>query len=183
VRNVAFSAAPLALLASLTMAACSGKDPYNPGTPIGTFHVTGALAVNQCGDASGAVDPWTFDIKLNKDGTTLYWMQGGLPVSGVLDAHLHTSMTSTDTRTIHGADPQHRVPFCGITRDDAVDLTMAADLASFTGSLAYTFSPSDGSDCTDQLTTAGGSYATLPCEIHYTLTAVKTAGPPQAESQ
>ena len=170
----------LAATSALLLGACSGKDPYNPGTPLGTFHVSGKLALNQCGDASGAVDPWAFDVKLNKESTTLYWLQGGLPVSGILDAKQHTTMTSTDTRTIHPADPPHGTAFCGITRDDALDLTMAADLASFAGTLTYRFSPSDGSDCMDQLTTAGGTFATLPCEVHYDLVAAHVAGPPAA---
>ena len=29
--------------ACASLAACTGKDPYRPGTPLGTFHVDGKL--------------------------------------------------------------------------------------------------------------------------------------------
>jgi hypothetical protein len=163
-------------------AACSGKSPYRPGTPLGTFHVTGKLGANQCGAGSGAADPWEFDVKLSRDGDTLYWIQGGLPVAGTLDASAHTTMTSTDTRTIHDADPQHHIPFCGMTRDDSVDMTLAGDATSFSGELVYRFSESDGSDCSDQLAPAGGAFDTLPCSIHYAITSVRTVAPPASST-
>src|SRR6202011_2964244 len=126
-------------------AACSGgKDPYNPGTPLGTYHVDGTLTANACGDVTGAPGTWAFDVHLAKDGSTLYWIQGGLPVAGQIDAKQHVAMKSTDTRMIHDADPRQGLGYCGLTRDDAIDLTVAADLASFTATLTYRFSPSDG---------------------------------------
>ena len=42
------------------------------------------------------------------------------------------------------------------------------------GSLVYMFSATDGSDCTDQLAVAGGGLTNLPCQLSYTLAAVKT---------
>jgi hypothetical protein len=158
----------------LLLPGCLGnKDPLNPGTPLGTFHVTGTLKGNSCGDELGAGATWAFDIHLSRDHSTLYWDQGGQPVVGQLDASSHATMTSSDTRTIHEANPQRGIGFCGITRDDTLGVTLAGDEASFTGSLSYTFSPSDGSDCTDQLVESGGTFAALPCTTTYDITGAK----------
>lgn len=163
----------VSLLASL--AACAGKDPYNPGAPLGSYAVNGKLVANGCGAGDGASDPWAFSVKLSKDGSTLYWIQGGLPVSGHIDASSHATMSSTSSQTIHGADPRSGAGACTIERHDALDLTLASDAASFAGTITYTFAPSDGSDCTDQLAAAGGSFAILPCSVGYTLQANRTA--------
>jgi hypothetical protein len=163
-----------------TASGCTGKDPYNPGTPLGTYHVVGKLLANECG-AAGSVDgappaTWEFDVRLSRDQSTLYWVQGGLPVQGQLDAHAHAKMVSSDTRKIHDANPKQGVAYCGITRSDGLDVTMNSDDA-FVGTLAYSFSASDGSDCTDQLSTAGGAFAALPCTTRYDLSGARTALP------
>jgi hypothetical protein len=150
--------------------ACSGKDPYNPGSPLGTFHVQGQLMTNSCGDGNGAPNPWLFDVKLARDASTLYWIQGGAPVSGMLDAKLHSTMQTTTTTTVHQANPQTGVPFCALQRDDSLDATLTGDPPNgFTGSLSYAFSQTSGSDCSDQLAAGGGTFAALPCATSYNL--------------
>jgi hypothetical protein len=167
--------APVALL----LTACTGKDPYNPGTPIGTFHVTGTLAKNECTSAP-LPSPWDFDVKLSRDGTTLYWIQGGLPVQGHLDATSHTTMSSSDSRELRAADPQHNIPTCTVRRDDTLDATLGPDpVASFTGALGYTFTPTDDSDCSDQLESSGGGFTVFPCGVSYAITGTKVDRPPQ----
>lgn len=164
----------------LVATACSGgKDPYNPGTPLGTFHVTGKLVTNECGEGVGVADPWEFDIHLASDPGTLYWVQGGPAVSGALDAKAHATLTSSDTRTLHQADPKHGLGFCSVTRSDSVDVTLATDSASFTGTLQYTFVATDGSDCSDQLALSGGTFAALPCTTKFQMTGSRTALPPK----
>jgi hypothetical protein len=169
----------LVSIASLvTFAACSGTDPYNPGTPLGTFHVVGKLDSNACGDVLGVSDPWEFDIKLAVDPGRLYWVQGGPAVGGVMDASSHATLQSSDTRTMHEADTKKGIGFCSITRNDSVDVTLAGDQASFTGTLSYQFVATDGSDCSDQLTDSGGSFAALPCTTKFVMTGTRTALPP-----
>jgi hypothetical protein len=181
--------APALSLAAVLAAACSGKDPYNPGTPIGTYHVVAHVTSNECGQGVGVTDPWEFDIRLAVDPHTLYWVQGGPSVGGVLDASSHATLASSDTRTVHEANPRAGLGFCSITRTDGVDVTLAADQSGFTGSLAYTFTPTDGSDCSDQLAGAGaagaqpmggssGTFAALPCATKLALTGTRTALPP-----
>jgi hypothetical protein len=159
------------------VAACSGKDPYNPGTPIGTYHVVAHVTSNECGQGIGVTDPWEFDIRLAVDPHTLYWVQGGPAVSGTL-ASSHATLASSDTRIIHQADARAGLGFCSITRSDGVDVTLAPDQSSFTGSLAYTFTPTDGSDCSDQVSGSGGTFAALPCATKLSLTGTRTQAPP-----
>jgi hypothetical protein len=170
-------AAALAV-ATLVVACLGNKDPYNPGTPLGEYTVSGMLTTNGCGDALGAMNPWTFSVKLSEDANTLYWVQGSLPVSGTLDGSGHTTMSSTSTQDVHPADPKSGAGACSIARADALDLTLAKDTSAFSGTLGYTFAPTSGSDCTDQLATAGGPYATLPCTVTYALMATRSSSAP-----
>ena len=171
---------PVLVLAAMLVAsaACSGKDPYNPGTPMGTFNVQGKLTTNSCGDAGSAPDPWAFDVKLSRDASTLYWLQGGPPVSGVLDASTHATLKSSDTRTVHAANPRSGVSFCAMTRDDILDATLSpagtGNADAFNGSLTYRFTPTEDSDCSDQMAGSGGEFAALPCEVKYDLAALHT---------
>ena len=167
----------LATAASLALAGgCSGKDLRNPGTPLGVFHVVGKLTTNGCVAAGGAPDPWEFDVKLNRDVTTLYWIQGDLPVQGRLDAKHHALMQSSATTQVRAADAKAKTNGCAMTRNDSLDATLASadPVTSFTGTLTYSFTPTADSDCSDQLAVAGGSWANLPCDMGYTLTATKT---------
>lgn len=178
---VSLAALPVLAVGGAGGVGCTGKDPYNPGTPLGTYHVIGKLLANECG-AAGATDgvpaTWEFDVRLSRDRSTLYWVQGGLPVQGQLDAHAHAKLTSTGTQKIHDANPKQGIAYCGITRVDALDITMTSDEA-FSGTLEYDFSASDGSDCSDQVASAGGSFAALPCATRYDLSANRTALPVQ----
>lgn len=167
--------APIALL---VLVACSAKDPYNPGTPLGTFHVVGKLASNECGGGLGASDPWEFDIHLAVDPGKLYWVQGGPAVAGTMDASSHATLTSSAITTLQESDPKHGIPFCSVTRADALDVILAGDQASFAGAIKYTFTPTDGSDCSGQLAESGGVFAALPCTAQYQLTGTRTALPP-----
>jgi hypothetical protein len=151
---------------------CSGKDLTNPGEKIGTFHVTGTLTSTSCGDAP---NPWTFDMRLNHDGETLYWLQGQLPISGTVDNTAHTTMSTSFSTDVGNG--------CSIKRNDALVMTLKtstaqpaidpADTTDFAASLEYVFAPDEGSNCQSQLQQAGGSWAALPCAVRYTLTGTK----------
>jgi hypothetical protein len=165
----------------VAIAACTGKDPYNPGTQLGTFHVVGKLTTNTCDATGGVPDPWEFDVKLARDRSTLYWIQGGPPVQGTLDSKSHTSMTSSDTQTLESNDAG--VATCALTRDDVLDATLLADpddsaaVLAAVGTLSYSFSQRSDTDCSDQLTISGGGFETLPCSVSYVITAKRTALP------
>jgi hypothetical protein len=144
-----------------------------PGTNYGTYKVTGTTETNTCGTDLGAPDPWVFDAQVSKDGETIYWswMDGNAPLSGALaatTASLTTSTTGDVDPTDAGAGP------CTMTRADTVDITFPSGSpppSSLTGTITYAFTVPSGSTCTDQLASAGGQYAALPCTLAYTFTA------------
>lgn len=169
---------------ALSAAACSGKDPYSPGTKLGTFHVTATLKSTSCG---ATPNPWEFDVRLNHDGPTLFWIQGGVPIEGRVDETARTQLRASIVEEVRPADAKAQRDACSIARTDTLALTLAAaDAAptndpslatSFAGSLIYTFAPTRGSDCSDQVTSAGGDFDSLPCEVHYDLTGTFTSPP------
>jgi hypothetical protein len=161
----------------LGCASCTGKDPYDPGEPIGTFKVSAKLVANSCGQAP---NPWEFDVKINREPGKIYWMQGGLPVEGTVSGDARVRMETSDARTVRKADARRGVAACQLWRDDVFDGKLGPEpLVSFDGTLAYKFHAGDQSDCSDQLTSGGGEYQTLPCEVRYELSAKKVADPPK----
>jgi hypothetical protein len=157
----------IALVGPVVLVACADKPL--PGKVLGTYKVVGQSQSNSCG--LNAPNPWTFDVQLSEGGSTLYWswMDGTPPLSAPLldpqQAHLTTSVTLNVDATDAGAGP------CTMQRDDAVMVTLAsgATPATFTGTITYSFTATTGSDCSDQLVPAGGSYQALPCTITYSV--------------
>lgn len=159
---------------------CSGKDPYRPGESIGAFHVTAKLVSTTCGNTP---NPWEFDVRLRHDKTTLYWVQGDAPISGLVDPGARAVLKATATQTLRAADPKNPMAACAMARADVLDLVLAplvkpaTDLqpaTSFKGTLTYHFAPTEGSECEDQLAAAGGDFDALPCDVHYELDGLRT---------
>jgi hypothetical protein len=170
--------AALAYLVAVPLA-CSGTDPDEPGTVLGTYSVTGTLKTNTCG-AGQAPNPWDFSVKLSTDPGTLYWIQGSLPVAGTLSTANVAALTSTSTQASYLGDSS--VPLCAIDRTDTLsatlvpDPTLAHEYSAFSGTLTYAFTQDSAStDCSSALTENGGGYAALPCSVSYTLSATRTA--------
>jgi hypothetical protein len=159
-------------LALIAVAACSAQAL--PGTPLGTFTVTGHLATDTCDIA----DPTKiFDVALSETSqSVLYWSyQDGSPaLSSPVSSQLEAVLTSSD---IANADPTEAGTDgpCTMERDDRIDITLnsASAPTSFVGTLLYSFSVFGASNCSDQLIAAGGTYQTLPCSVSYTLTALR----------
>jgi hypothetical protein len=140
----------------------------------GTYKVTGQLNANSCGANLDAPDPWVFDAQVSQDGTTIYWswMDGNAPLSGILTSS-SASITATTTADVDATEAG--IGPCTMSRADTLDLAFAAGSPppSFTGSIAYDFTVPSGSVCTDQLSSNGGQYDTLPCALSYTVSAAK----------
>ena len=146
-----------------------------PGTPLGTFQVTAKVAANSCG--LGAPSDYQFDVELSRLGSTLYWSwldnapisSGPLAPVSAADPRLQASLTATQSADVDptdaGAGP------CTMTRTDSLHVTLApgSPPGTFTGTMSYLFTVESGSDCTDQLTAAGGSYSALPCSVSYAI--------------
>src|SRR4029077_19994098 len=105
------------------------------------------------------------------DGSTLYWsfMDGRPLASGTITPA--GVATITDTTTGNVDETEASLGPCTLQRSDDLELTLGA--TSFTGTMTYGFTVTTGSDCTDQLTSAGGSYEALPCTVTYSLTGSK----------
>ncbi len=178
-RQISICQAALLVVPAL-LCACTGKDPYNPGTSLGTFTVEAQRKTATCGELESPPDPWRFEVRLAQDGRTLYWLQGGLPVSGTLDDAQRTQMKSSDTKTVREANRGQAA--CGVRREDQLDAALTAkegangklEVSSFVGTLRYRFVPTEGSDCQDVV--ALGGYAELPCEV-----ALELRGTPKAK--
>ncbi len=165
-------APPPFLLLFLLFALNGCADTSLPGTLLGTYKVVGQSQTNTCG--LGAPDPWTFDVQLSKDGTTLYWswLDGSPPLSSPLNAELQATLAASQQANVDGT-ADGGLGACTMARDDTIALTLGAESppTGFTGTLSYAFSVPSGSDCADQLTTAGGQYDALPCTVAYSITA------------
>lgn len=165
------------------IAACSGKDPYDPGTKLGTFRVSAQLTKSSCGPTP---NPWGFDVRLNHEGSTLYWIQGAAPISARVEA-ARAQLRAEIVQEVRAADPKAKRAACAIARTDELALALAgadatpvtepASTAAFAGTLVYTFAPTQGSDCSDQVAASGGGFEALPCEVQYDLTGALVSGP------
>lgn len=165
----------LALAPCLVLLGCNGTDRYSPGTPVGTFNVAAKLTTLSCGGS--APDPWTFDVKVNHDASTVYWIQGGAPISATVDADGHATFAAQTVTDVRAATA--KVPGCSIARTDSLGVylidgstkptTDPAELQTFEGTLSYTFAATEGSDCTTELAASGGSWEALPCTAAYTV--------------
>jgi len=149
------------------LAACN-STPL-PGTQLGTFKVTGQSTANSCG--LGAPNPWTFDVQLSQSGSTVYWswMDGSAPLSGPVNAQSHASIQDSEAGNVDGTDAS--LGPCTLDRSD--DLELDLEGGSFTGTVSYSFTPTAGANCSDQLAGSGGTFETLPCTVTYTVTAAR----------
>jgi hypothetical protein len=160
----------LAFLGSLGLMACD-TQPSMPGTALGTYSVQAAMHANSCGAQLGAPDPWTFDADLSRDGQLLYWRQNGQVLDGSIDSGSKTSIASSQAAQI-GSNSQ-----CSMTRTDTLALTLSAEATpSITGGLTFHFD-APASACASLLTSNGGIYAVLPCQVEYTLKASQSKAP------
>ncbi len=159
-------------LVGAVLVACSSHAL--PGTPLGTYTVTGHLTTNSCG--LPAPDPWIFDVQLSETSDMiLYWstMDGSPILSSALSPQSEAVLLSGDVENVDptdaGAGP------CTMQRSDRIDITLSGTSPpnSFAGTLDYNFVATAGSNCADQLAAAGGQYQALPCDTAYNLTALR----------
>jgi len=151
------------------------SDTSLPGTQLGTYRVTATLGTNTCGAGLGAPNPWNFDVQLSQQKSTLYWswLDGSAPLSNTLSGNA-VSLSNSETANVDMAADGAVGP-CTMQRADTVQVTLGSGSppTGFTGAVQYTFSPSGGANCSDQLSASGGSYDVLPCSVSYTTTATR----------
>ncbi len=166
----------IALTAAVGSVASLGcSDQVLPGDDYGRYKVTGQSTLNTCGAGIDAPDPWVFDAELSRQGSTVYWswLNNGPPISGLLASATHASITTTETANVDPTDGG--LGPCTLTRSDDIELTLPTTdpPATFTGTISYAFAVPGGSTCSDQLASAGGTYAALPCRVSYTFAAAR----------
>jgi hypothetical protein len=151
-------------------------EPPMPGTALGIYAVAGIPGTNSCGAGLQAPDPWNFNIELSQSGSLLYW--NWLDGSAILSATLvnnAANLTLSQSGNVDATDDGGIGP-CNMERDDDIAMTVTGSPpTSFTGTITYNFSAVSGSDCSDQLTSNGGLYDTLPCTVSYTLSGNQTS--------
>jgi hypothetical protein len=160
-------------LALLVTLACSSALP---GTVLGTYKVTATPRTNTCGSGLGVPDPWVFEVEISEQGTKLYWswLDGSALLSGTVDADASTTTTLT-SNTSGNVDPgaDGAAGPCTMQRSDtiATSLGSGSPPGTFSGTIQYDFGIVSGSTCADQLSSAGGSYAALPCTVVFSMSA------------
>jgi hypothetical protein len=154
------------LAAALAALACEATPL--PGTQLGTFKVVATSKTNSCG--LGAPNPWTFDVRLSRSSSALYWswMDGRPILSGPLDGSSHAQLTDSQTGNVDPTDAG--LGPCTLQRQDDLEVDLPeAGSGSFAGTLGYSFSAAAGADCSDQLSTSGGPFDALPCRVSYAM--------------
>ncbi|HEX3770391.1 MAG TPA: hypothetical protein VHV30_05985 [Polyangiaceae bacterium] len=159
----------LATLACVPVLAC---NTGLPGTTLGTFKVTAQVDTNTCG--LGAPNPWTFDVELSQDGSTLYWswLDGSPLLSGPIASSAAT-LTEMTQANVDGTDAG--LGPCTMDRNDTLHVTLGSGTSptTFIASIGYAISAVAGANCSDQLAAAGGQYNAIPCTMTYSATATK----------
>lgn len=169
--------------ASLTLVgACVPAGSSLPGDSFGKYDVTATLGTNTCGSGVQATNPWKFSAEMSKDGSTLYFINedGSDEVSGGYDGTDETSATlvSAVTQNVNGASANLGT-VCNLTLTTTYALTLGSTSPppTVTGHVSYAYTVatalSSNTDCSSQLSSAGGKYATLPCTVTYSLKATR----------
>jgi hypothetical protein len=160
--------APVSAVIATALAVACDATPL-PGTQLGTFKVTAQSTTNTCG--LGAPNPWTFDVQLSQQGSTLYWswMDGSPPLTGPVNGDSEANIQDSTSANVDGTDAS--LGPCTLERTDDLVITLAP--GAFKGTVGYSFSAASGADCSDQLTASGGSFDTIPCTVTYSVTAAE----------
>ena len=142
------------------------QDPKAPGEVLGFFAVDGTLQDDSCGAESlNAPEKWSFDLKLSRDGSTLYWLNGREGIVGDIDdSGAFSFETHLDTVL---AQRRGAAKGCTIVRRDLASGSLKGSALS--GKLTYAYAQTKDSDCSEFATGVDGAPLTLPCSLSYSL--------------
>jgi hypothetical protein len=172
--------ATVLVLLALGCADMRNHDGRVPGEALGTFHVTAALEASSCGPgALGSADSWEFDVKLSRDGSRIFWLNGAAPVAGHVDPDGRTFGFET-TVMVEVEPARAERPGCLVERVDRAAGTLeetGAEVTGFDGTLGYAYSTASDSDCSSLVGVTGG-FAALPCSLSYGMAAQQTEPAP-----
>ncbi len=157
-----------------------GQDAHEPGDRLGTYHVTGALVADSCkAPLLGVTSDWQFDVKLSREGDTLYWLNGQEAIPGSIAADGRTfdfqSGVQVTLEAAHGA-----ALGCVIDRSDLANGRLSSsteDVGKFSVDMSFEYAEGSNAACAGFVGVEGG-FESLPCQVRYALTAKRTALPP-----
>ena len=157
-----------------------GQDAHEPGDRLGTFHAEGALTNDTCqAPVLGVTAEWAFDVKLSRQGDTLYWLNGQEAIPGTIAPDgLAFSFDSGVEVTLQPA--QGARPGCVVLRSDAASGVLGSttsDVPTFSVDMSFGYAAKTGAECAGWVGVEGG-FRALPCAVGYRLTATRTALPP-----
>ena len=144
------------------------EDPRAPGELLGFYSLEGKLTEDDCGAESlNAPQTWSFDVKLSRDGSALYWLNGREAIVGSIDeAGSFAFETHLDLRL---AERNGSAKGCTIVRRDSAAGALARSEESLTVTLSYSYDATGDSDCSDFAAGTQGMPQTLPCSLAYRL--------------
>lgn len=144
------------------------QDPHQPGDALGDFAVTGKLGDDSCGaDSLNAPSTWKFQVKLSREGSTLYWLNGREAIVGDIDK---SGSFAFETQLDLPLVPKRgAAKGCTIVRRDFASGTLANSSASLSGKLSYAYDATSDSDCAELATGESGVPLLLPCQMTYAL--------------
>lgn len=172
-------------------AGCSdyfGKTKENvPGEPLGVYEIQAhADLESTCIELINATPrPWSFEVQLRREGIKGYWLSGASPIQGTIDGKGGLAFKQTMRVVVREkADKARELGPCAILRTDEFVGALAGSpstedgLASFTGTLRYSYQVEKGSDCRDVigLPEPGREeplFSTLPCDARFAVTATR----------
>jgi hypothetical protein len=154
-------------------------DAKIPGDPLGSYHVVADLQGSTCGEgALGSKPRWEFDVKLSRQGSYLYWLNGREAISGTIASDGASFQFATRIK-VEASEAGKGRAGCTIWRDDSAAGKFAGqgtEVPGFTGSLSFAYAPEANSDCSEWLGVSGG-FVGLPCQMSYGIQATRTAVP------
>ena len=153
--------------------ACVACVAHEPGTSLGTYAVTGTLKTQSCGASmqTQIEDPWDFDVRLSRSGTTLFWLQAAAPpISGIVDPSGNVTLTTSQEYDLSTNDAGTG---CSVLRTDTFKAALgtAADPTDFTGTITYHYELAQGAQCGGLL---AGQFDVVPCDVSYDLAAKRS---------
>jgi hypothetical protein len=155
------------------------EDPKAPGQPLGLYALSGELTADDCGAESlNAPSEWSFEVRLSRDRSTLYWLNGREAIIGQIDDDGSFEFeTHLDLRL---AEQRGAAKGCTVRRSDAAAGTLTQADHALSMKLSYGYAATTGSDCSELVGIAAptnheGAPQALPCSMTYTLAGTRLA--------
>jgi len=170
---------------SVGSSGCVGhaQDAHEPGDRLGTYHATGKLVSDTCQAGVLAVSTdWAFDVKLSRNLSTLYWINGEEAIPGTI-AKNGTSFGFESGVEVTLLAPKGVNPGCVIQRLDSASGELSSkttDVPSFDIDMSFGYGAKSGSQCAGFVGVEDG-FTSLPCTVRYAMSAKRTALPPSLD--